>query len=432
METELLKREKRRSDPYIWGIIIVLYIISIVEGYSAVSREIHGNDIYSPMIEHLRFLLLGLGVTYMVSYFPLKVFRALTFLAIPAAFFLLVSILCWGDMINGAKRTIRLLGVSVQGSEVAKITIVLAMAFILAKYQIRRGVNMKGVIWVVLLATIFGGLLITQGLTNAILFFGISICMMLIGGVEFHKLFAVFVVYAVLGLAGMQVKDMYDDYIAQKAAKAQVEQLQGSASIATAPKVKTRSGTWQSRLDDFFDSIPEYRQPTTSKNLQEHRAAMAMAHGGLTGVGPGNSRETSRLPLAFSDYIYAIIIEDLGLIFGGLLVLFAYLMILARAGIIARRCTRAYPALLVMGMAVMIVLQALFNMAIVVGVFPVSGQPLPLISRGGTSILMMSFAFGVILSVSRYGVNHNGDQIKAVKETDLPDDLQAANPTNLA
>lgn len=133
----------------------------------------------------------------------------------------------------------------------------------------------------------------------------------------------------------------------------------------------------------LFDPTPEYEKETTHKNLQEHRAAMAMAHGGITGVGPGNSRESSRLPLAFSDYIYAIIIEDLGFIVGGIGLLVAYLMILARAGLIARRCTRAFPALLVMGMAVMIVLQALFNMAIVVGVFPVSGQPLPLISKGG-------------------------------------------------
>ena len=156
-----------------------------------------------------------------------------------------------------------------------------------------------------------------------------------------------------------------------------------------------------------------------------------MAHGGITGVGPGNSRESSRLPLAFSDYIYAIIIEDLGFIVGGIGLLVAYLMILARAGLIARRCTRAFPALLVMGMAVMIVLQALFNMAIVVGVFPVSGQPLPLISKGGTSIWMMSFGFGVMLSVSRYAVKDSGKKIKTEKENDLPEDLQAANPTNL-
>ena len=109
-----------------------------------------------------------------------------------------------------------------------------------------------------------------------------------------------------------------------------------------------------------------------------------MAHGGITGVGPGNSRESSRLPLAFSDFIYAIIIEDLGFIVGGIGLLVAYLMILARAGLIARRWSSAFPALLVMGMAVMIVLQALFNMAIVVGVLPVSGQTLTLINKGGT------------------------------------------------
>ena len=128
----------------------------------------------------------------------------------------------------------------------------------------------------------------------------------------------------------------------------------------------------------------------------------------------------------------ALPLEDLGFVVGGVGLLLVYLMILARAGLIARRCTKAFPALLVMGMAMMIVLQALFNMAIVVGVFPVSGQPLPLISKGGTSIWMMSFAFGVMLSVSRYAVKDTGTNIKSERESGLPEDLQAANPTNLA
>ena len=383
MEIEVSEKEKRRSDPYIWGIIIILYIVSVVEVYSAISREITGGDVYSPIIKHIMLLFSGFVITYVTSQIHYKWFKVLAYLIIPLTIVLLVSILFWGDTINGAKRTISVLGVSLQGSEVAKVTIVLAMATVLAKTQIKRGVNMKGVLWVVGLVTIFSALLFTQGLTNTLLFIGISVCMMLIGGVEFYKLFGILLVYVVLALAVMQAKDL----------------------------------------------ITEEKE-TTHKNLQEHRAAMAMAHGGITGVGPGNSRESSRLPLAFSDYIYAIIIEDLGFIVGGVGLLVAYLMILARAGLIARRCTRAFPALLVMGMAVMIVLQALFNMAIVVGVFPVSGQPLPLISKGGTSIWMMSF--GVMLSVSRYAVKDSGKKIKTEKENDLPEDLQAANPTNLA
>lgn len=419
--------KSRRSDPYIWGIIIILYIVSVIEVYSAISREITGGDVYSPIIKHVMLLFSGFLITYVTSKIHYKWFKVLAYVMIPLAILLLVCILFWGDTINGAKRTISVLGISLQGSEVAKVTIVLAMATVLAKSQIKRGVNMKGVLWVVGLVTVFSGLLFTQGLTNTLLFIGISVCMMLIGGVEWYKLIGIFLVYVILALAVMQAKDL----ITEMKAPAETEAV-AAAGEEKGGKVIVRSSTWESRLEDFFDPTPEYEKETTPQNLQEHRAAMAMAHGGITGVGPGNSRESSRLPLAFSDYIYAIIIEDLGFVVGGVGLLLVYLMILARAGLIARRCTKAFPALLVMGMAVMIVLQALFNMAIVVGVFPVSGQPLPLISKGGTSIWMMSFGFGVMLSVSRYAVKDTGNNIKSERETDLPEDLQAANPTNLA
>lgn len=416
----------RRSDPYIWGIIIILYIVSVVEVYSAISREITGGDVYSPIIKHALLLFSGFLITYVTSRVHYKWFKVMAYLMIPAAIVLLVCILFWGDMLNGAKRTITVWGVSLQGSEVAKVTIVLAMATVLAKSQIKRGVNTKGVVLVVVLVTIFSGLLFTQGLTNTLLFIGISVCMMLIGGVEWYKLGIIFLVYLVLALAVMQAKDILTE---SELFNKQEQTVQDGEKKDV---LIQRSSTWKSRLEDFFDSTPEYEKETTDANRQEHRAAMAMAHGGITGVGPGNSREASRLPLAFSDYIYAIIIEDLGFVVGGVGLLLVYLMILARAGLIARRCTKAFPALLVMGMAVMIVLQALFNMAIVVGVFPVSGQPLPLISKGGTSIWMMSFAFGVMLSVSRYAVKDTGANIKSERESGLPEDLQAANPTNLA
>lgn len=157
---------------------------------------------------------------------------------------------------------------------------------------------------------------------------------------------------------------------------------------------------------------------------------MAQANGGVFGVFPGNSRECSRLPLAFSDYIFSIIIEDIGFA-GAFAVLVLYLWLLARAGSIASKCTRAFPALLVMGMAVMIVFQALFHMAITTGVFPVSGQPLPLISKGGTSILVTCVAFGIMLSVSRYAAQNNKAKDIKAEASGLPDDLLATNPAQL-
>lgn len=142
---------------------------------------------------------------------------------------------------------------------------------------------------------------------------------------------------------------------------------------------------------------------------------------------PGNSRETARLPLAFSDYIYAIIVEEMGLV-GGICILVLYLWLLARAARIANRCQTLYPALLVIGMAVFITFQAIFHMCIVTGVFPVSGQPLPLISKGGTSILITSMALGIMLSVSRFAAR-KGQSTEIKEEMKVLDDnVSAANP----
>ncbi len=425
MVEELIKKERRQSDPYIWGIIIFLYIISIVEVYSAIGREI-GDNVFAPILKHIALLLGGVVITYLTSYIPLKWFKKITVILVPVAILILILILCTGEMLNGARRNIVIFGFSLQGAEVAKVTIVLSMALVLARTQISRGVNNQGIRAVMILVALFSALLVFQGLTNMILFLSISVCMMLIGGVQFKKLFFVILpIYLCLGLLGIGVKTVIDELNEDK--KTTLASVESSDENLMG---QLRVGTWEKRWKEFTDTVPEYEKPTNSDNLQRHRAAMAMANGGIIGVGPGNSRETSSLPLAFSDFIFAIIIEELGLL-GGIILLAAYLAILIRAGLIARRCNRAYPALLVMGMASMIVLQALFNMAIVVGVFPVSGQPLPLISQGGSSIFMMSFAFGVILSVSRYGVKESGAKIKSESEHDLPEDLQAKNPTKL-
>ena len=176
--------------------------------------------------------------------------------------------------------------------------------------------------------------------------------------------------------------------------------------------------------------MAKYDEPITSENRQEQYSYMAQANGGLIGNLPGNSRETARLPLAFSDYIFAIVIEDWGFV-GGLILLALYLWLLTRAGAIASRCSRVFPALLVMGMAVLIVLQALFHMAIVTGVFPVSGQPLPLISKGGSSILATSIAFGIMLSVSRFAVQSNKKREIDAEILTLPADMSAENPSKL-
>ena len=293
----------------------------------------------------------------------------------------------------------------------------------MSRLQERNGVRTSGVVISATFVLICGGLLFTQGMTNTLLLMAISFAMMLIAGVQWSKFLIVLGVYAVIAAGGWYVKSERAEDQSQEEVELSVEK--GGQTI-------DRTGTQIGRLLAWWgDGTPKYEQKITSKNRQEMYSYMAQANGGLHGRIPGNSRETARLPLAFSDYIYAIVVEDWGLL-GGIGRLLVYLWLVSRAGGIASRCTRAFPALLVMGMAVMVPAQALFHMAIVTGVFPVSGQPLPLISKGGSSIIATSIAFGIILSVSRYATG-SSDSTKAVNAEmlQLPTEMTAQNPTQL-
>lgn len=193
-----------------------------------------------------------------------------------------------------------------------------------------------------------------------------------------------------------------------------------------------RTDMRKKRITSFFDGVHP-GDPLTDYNRQVLIAKMSQANGGVLGEGPGNSRESARLPLAFSDYIFSIIVEDVGFV-GGVFLLVLYLFLLARAGVIASKCTKAFPALLITGCATLIVSQALIHMAIVVGLAPVSGQPLPFISKGGTSILVMSAAMGMMLSVSKFAIQRTRkkqDANLALKQAVEDNNDTSANPTML-
>lgn len=395
-----------RPDKHIWGIYLLLCLISVVELYSASSREVASSAIgvYGPIVRHGGMLVAGLCIILALQRVHYRNFL----LYIPIFAFvsvcMMVYVMFFGDIVNGARRSFSLLGVTIQPSEFLKLSAAGIIALIMARTQIKGGVKNAGVIWAASIVALFGALLIKQGLTNTLLLMSISMSMMVIGGVPWKKLFIVVLFYiAVLGV---------------------FKAVMPSGDV-------DRSGTWQQRIERYIGTgKPKYEESINAENRQEQYGFMAQANGGVVGVFPGNSRETSRLPLAFSDYIYSIIVEDTGLV-GGLVVLVLYLWLLGRAFAIASRCTRAFPALLVIGMAVMIVVQALFHIAIVTGVFPVSGQPLPLISKGGTSILITSLAFGVMLSVSRYAVRSAKKGESKAELNNAPEGDRAANPAQL-
>lgn len=391
-----------RPDKYLIAFYVALCLISVVELYSASSREVSSGNIFGPLLRHLMMLVIGIVICIGASRVKLKYYVIFTPWFVGLSILLMVYVLLNGQIINGARRSMSLLGIQIQPAEMLKMSAVLVIAYIMSRNQEPRGVTTRGVIWSCVFVCIFSLLLFSQGLTNTLLLMGISLSMMLIGGIQWKKFGLVLLFYGLAGGAGLYLK------------------MEAEAG---------RGATWAQRVERYNSDVPLYEQDINAYNRQEMYAYMAQANGGITGVLPGNSRETARLPLAFSDYIYSIVVEDLGLV-GGLFLLLVYLSLLGRAGVIASRCDRAFPSMLVMGMAVMIVIQALFHMAINTGVFPVSGQPLPMISKGGTSMLVTSLAFGIMISISRYA-STAGRKKASKTDTELPDELGALNPTQL-
>lgn len=406
-------------DKFIWGIYICLLFISIIELYSASSSEVKGSNIFAPLIRHCIFLGIGFVCVISLQRIHYGYFSRFAWFFAFVSFILLGFSTLFGADINGAQRAIIIGGFTIQPPEIVKLTVLVLLATILGRNQQPGGVSTWAVALVALIVLIFGGVLWVNGLTNMVIMMIVSIAMFLIGGIQWRKLAAVAVVYGLCVGVLLMVK-----HVTPKSTEYDsvgTEQTE-EASIG-------RTATHEGRLSRYLAGVhPD--DPIDDYNRQVIFANMAQANGGFIGPGPGHSRESARLPLAFSDYIFSIIVEDLGFV-GGFGLLLLYLFLLGRAGRVAYRCKRAFPAFLIMGCAVLIVSQALVHMAIVTGVAPVSGQPLPFISKGGTSIIVMSMAIGIMLSVSRFAVT-NKDTNKANKEelNNLSDDMQAANYSN--
>ncbi|MCH5246636.1 MAG: FtsW/RodA/SpoVE family cell cycle protein [Muribaculaceae bacterium] len=432
MEAEIQdskEQPKGQQDKYLWAIFLTLLCVSVVELYSASSREVVGDNVFSPIIRHGMMLGVGVLIVFIMSRIHFSKFIYVIPIFALGSLLMMGYVLFFGEIINGARRSFNLFGIAIQPSEFLKLSAVLIIAVIMSRTQLSKKdkTRKNGVIATASVVFIMGALLFSQGLTNTILLMAISLSMMVVGGIQFKKLGAVILVYSIVAIGGWYYKDKRAEIRQEQATELAIQR----GTALPSQEDNFRGKTWKERFKRFFDPTPKYEMTMDSKNQQEMFSYMAQANGGIVGVWPGNSRETSRLPLAFSDYIFAIVIEDLGFV-GGFALLLLYLSLIARAGTIAARCSNALPALLVMGCAVMIIFQALFHMAIVTGVFPVSGQPLPLISKGGTSILITSIAFGIMLSVSRFAVQSGKKQEIKEEGNSLPEEMRAINPTQLS
>ena len=393
-----------KGDKVIWMIFFFLCIISVVEVFSASSGLTYKSGSYfSPLIKHLGILLMGIFCMVITLNIKCKYFKILTPFMLVISFITLIWVFFAGQSTNGAQRWVSFIGIQFQPSEIAKGTLVLATAQILSALQTDHGADKNAFKFILIVCAFIVPLIGLENLSTAALLCLVILLMMVIGRVpmrQLGKLMGVTLVLILVVFAGVML--LGTDRGDVETSKNMTEQVtQQKKDEGLLGKIFHRADTWKSRIDKFTSS----KEVTPAEvdldtDAQVAHANIAIASSKVVGKGPGNSVERDFLSQAFSDFIYAIIIEELG-VEGAVAVAVLYIMLLFRTGRIASRCENNFPALLAMGLALLLVTQALFNMCVAVGLAPVTGQPLPLISKGGTSTMINCIYVGVILSVSR-------------------------------
>ena len=391
-----------QGDLVIWAIYFWLCMISLIEVYSAGSSlSYKSGDFMAPLFKQAIFLGIGTAVVWVIHSIPCRFFK-LGVVLYPISIFLLILTLIIGAKENDGARWLNF-GIKFQPSEIAKGALVLFVALILSFGQTEKGAD-KRALKIILFATCLTcALIVTENLSTAALLFATVFVMMFIGRVPTKQLGKI-VGVCLLGVV----------LLATIVTIFPKEKLNES-------KLLHRASTWVDRVKDHT-SDKETMSDTIflRDHAQEARAKIAIASSNMIGKMPGNSEQRDHLAQAYSDFIYAIIIEEMGVL-GAVFVAFLYIILLFRAGRIASMCERNFPAYLTMGLAILLVIQAMVNMLVAVGLIPITGQPLPLISRGGTSTIINSVYFGMILSVSRYArKNLDGQKIEKLPASEDP------------
>lgn len=364
--------DKIKGDKIIWSIVLLLAIFSFLPVYSASSN--FGNGfILSNLIKHVAIVLIGIVIMYSVHLIPYKYFKGLSLIFLPFIIAILLFTSLQGNLIDGANasRWIKLpiIGLSFQPSSMATVILMVYVSFYLSK-NYNKSINFSKTIfplWIPIILVVF--LILPSNFSTAAMIFLMIITLIFIGGYPFKYLFGiVFSGLILFSLFFLTVKN-YPDLM------------------------PNRIDTWVSRIENFTSS------ENAENNYQVLRAKSAIATGMVFGVGAGKSTMKNILPQSTSDFIYAIITEEYGTI-GAVSVLFLYLLLLFRIIIVSYKSDTIFGQLLALGVGLPVIFQAFINMGVAVQLFPVTGQPLPLISTGGTSIWMTFLALGIVLSVS--------------------------------
>lgn len=362
-----------KGDRTIWMVALILGVTSLLAVYSASSwigwRENGGT--FHILIKQMLILAAGGGIMYAASKLRYTVYSKLSQVLLGATVALLLLTLVFGSNVNGASRWLAIPGVGItfQTSDLARVVIIVYLARVLGRHREEPWTFRSVILQLILPVGAICGLILPANFSTAALLFGTCMIVMFIGQVPIKHMLALFGI-AVAGFAVLLVL-----------AKAN-------------PELLPRLQTWESRLSNHGGTDPD-------ANYQVNNAKIAIVHGGMLPNGPGTGISRNFMPHPESDMIYAFIIDEYGSILGGLGLLLLYLILLFRAIRIANRCEKRFGALLAVGLALSLVLQALVNMAVAVNLVPVTGQPLPLVSMGGTSTWFTCLSLGILLSVSR-------------------------------
>jgi len=366
-----------KGDRLIWAIAALLAVFSFLPVYSAASNLAYiggGTNTFSYFVKHFMHLVLGFTIMYGVHKIPYRYFRGLSMVMIPIVLVLLALTMFQGDSsesLTNARRWIRIpfVGFTFQPSTLASVVLMIYVARYLSKIKDKKITFQESILPLWIPVFLILALILPANFSTAALIFLMVIVLAFLGG--YPKLYIGYVL-----LTGVMVLFLFV--------------LMAKAFPEVMPN---RIDTWTSRIENFMSG------EDTKEDYQIERAKIAIASGGVYGLGPGKSKQKNFLPQSSSDFIFAIIIEEYGL-GGGLILMILYLWLLFRILIVSQKSDTIFGKLLVVGVGLPIIFQALVNMGVAVEIFPVTGQTLPLISSGGTSIWMTCLAIGIILSVS--------------------------------
>jgi cell division protein FtsW len=386
---ERLLQQRNYIDKVYWvlfGILIVVAILALFSASSTLAFEENSSPL-GPIMEQMLFIAAGVGLAFVLQFIPSKFIRIASYLGLGISIvFLLLTFTSMGVEINGAKRWLRIFGITFQPSELAKLTLIMVVSDLLSRIRTTED-QKKYFIVVLALTVIVCGLIMVGNLSTALLLAGIVFLLFFLARVHIKYWGTTVVIAIVMLICGY--------FFIEKVYIEPNRKVEG---------VMKRASTWVGRIDDMIAewNTPEGEFKLTDDNYQRSIAKVAVARGGASpiGVGPGNSTERNFLPQAFADYIFAIIVEESGLL-GAAALMLIYLAILFRSCLSSSKYGDYAAMLMVMGLALMLTCQALVSMMVSVGIGPVTGQPLPMISRGGTSALITSIYFGVIMCVAR-------------------------------